>query len=447
MQSLIAGRKSGGLKASDPLIEFVQNALEEDCGSDHDDGGRKTGTVAYGHSLREIFRRIEPLTHPSRCSEMRELIPGVGRFHASLPLVDALQEYDSYTRLTQRRFVPPTFREIRHILNVAAIEATVRGEDSVRLVTLDADETIYSDGGTVSHDSPMIPLISRLLTSGVRVSLVTAAGYSDASRYEQRLGGLLRAFELAIELGADPCFLDRFFVMGGEANYFLVTELDGRRRGDGTKASDCKSSSEAAGTSKSTGAGETEGRTASEVQTAGRNEYPVAGPFSQLRVRFRMVPPEEWKDGRGVRWPHEKVGDLLDKAEACLVETATRLGLDVRVIRKERAVGIVRADESEGSRLPYEVLEEISLATQHALRGHEVPHCVFNGGADAFVDVGHKALGIRAVQAYAEAAPRSTLHFGDRFTRTGNDRKARAVASGVWVADPSETELFLKLLI
>lgn len=233
MSMFAVGRKSGGLKASDPLIDFILNELQTSAAPvDGESSLPPSIPVAktYGDALRAILGRIEPLTHPERTDAIRKQVPGVGRFHVPLPLVDALVEYDSYTRLLHRCFVAPTFREIRHILNIAAIDATVRGEDGVRLVTLDADETIYSDGGTVSPDSPMVPLISRLLTSGVRVSLVTAAGYTDPTRYEQRLSGLLRAFELAIELGADPCFLDRFFVMGGEANYFLVTELEGRPR-------------------------------------------------------------------------------------------------------------------------------------------------------------------------------------------------------------------------
>lgn len=45
------------------------------------------------------------------------------------------------------------------------------------MVTFDADDTIYEDGGTVSRGSPMVDIIVRLLRAGVIVSLVTAAGY------------------------------------------------------------------------------------------------------------------------------------------------------------------------------------------------------------------------------------------------------------------------------
>ena len=76
-----------------------------------------------------------------------------------------------------------------------------------------------------------------------------------------------------------------------------------------------------------------------------------------------------------------------------------------------------------------------------------VPHCAFNGGRDVFIDIGHKALGIRALQARIGAAPAATVHFGDRFTRTGNDLRARDVANTLWVTGPAETEYLLTLLL
>jgi IMP and pyridine-specific 5'-nucleotidase len=34
---------------------------------------------------------------------------------------DALAEYDSFSHISQRRYVPPNFAEIRHILNIAQV--------------------------------------------------------------------------------------------------------------------------------------------------------------------------------------------------------------------------------------------------------------------------------------------------------------------------------------
>lgn len=160
--------------------------------------------------------------------------------------------------------------------------------------------------------------------------------------------------------------------------------------------------------------------------------------------------------------------------QATLRKTASALGLDISIIRKERAVGacavcclcrgkcrdaklsrgsplhrVCAADPSgmirnQDRRFSYEVLEEIALAVQDALKHLGVPHCAFNGGNDAWVDVGNKALGIRALQSFMGGKPHQTLHVGDRFTRTGNDTRAREAANSVWVSDPRETNFVMR---
>jgi IMP and pyridine-specific 5'-nucleotidase len=56
-------------------------------------------------------------------------------------------QYNTRTHLLHRRFVPPTFKEVRHIINIA----TVHGVAPVlKMVTFDADDTIYEDGGTAN---------------------------------------------------------------------------------------------------------------------------------------------------------------------------------------------------------------------------------------------------------------------------------------------------------
>ena len=83
--------------------------------------------------------------------------------------------------------------------------------------------------------------------------------------------------------------LDRFFVMGGECNYLLTVD-------------------------------------ASRPQT------------------LRYLPKETWMSDDMLAWADDDIKRLLDHAEALLVETATRLNVDVSVIRKERAVGVVSAE-------------------------------------------------------------------------------------------------------
>lgn len=39
------------------------------------------------------------------------------------------------------------------------------------------------------------------------------------------------------------------------------------------------------------------------------------------------------------------------------------------------------------------------------------------------------------------------LHVGDRFTQSGNDKAVRDCCSILWVANPEETDFFIKLLL
>jgi len=343
----------------------------------------------------------------SSSSELARLCAGVGRVFLPLDLVGALRRYDASFHITERRFILPSFKEVREILNLA----TVSSLGGVELVTLDADDTIYSDGGVLAADSPMIVLVARLLGLGVAVSLVTAAAYPGApERFERRLAGLLAALAFAIECGApaEP-LLSRFFVMGGECNQLLR----------------CRCVADA-----------------------------VDG--ARPRVVLEELPAEAWKAHRGVRWNHASVSALLDAAQGELEERARALRLEVDVVRKERAVGVVASagSASAAARLTYENLEELALAVQARLGAGGVagafggiPYCAFNGGHDVFVDVGNKALGVRTLQSLLGVAQTATVHLGDRFTRTGNDERTRSVASTLWVAGPHETEYLLTLLV
>ena len=53
----------------------------------------------------------------------------------------------------------------------------------------------------------------------------------------------------------------------------------------------------------------------------------------------------------------------------------------------------------------YEILEEIALSVQHSLADESLPFCAFNGGADVFVDVGNKLLGLYALQKFLGLSP------------------------------------------
>jgi IMP and pyridine-specific 5'-nucleotidase len=321
------------LKEEDPMIELIRDWIIRP----HD------LSAGLQLSVLEVFQVIQDMiaehVMDADDSRLRKLLPSINRIFLPLDLVRAVKEYDTRKHLLARKRVPPTFKEVRHILNLATVHAIA---SKLKLVTFDADDTIYEDGGTISATSGMVKVIVELLRRGVVVSLVTAAGYpGNPGRYEERLRGILDALESCTKEERA-----RFLVMGGECNYLLETY---------TKAS-------------------------------------CGG-----KVFLRDIDGHLWKDGRGVRWLEDDITELLDSAEKTLRETTQVLHMEAMILRKERAIGIVN---TTSKRYTYEDLEEICLTLQHELKHCNVPFCAFNGGNDVWVDVGNKALGIQALQKY-----------------------------------------------
>ena len=212
--------------------------------------------------------------------------------------------------------------------------------------------------------------------------------------------------------------------------------------------------------------------TARAVAASPSTQLPSFSPHSH---RLAFVPDGEWKSPEMASWTPEEIERLLDAAQAALEEGAARLRLPVRVIRKERAVGVLPLAPTV-----YEVLEDLAISVQVELAGGKrwegekdksnrgrrreseiesesssnssssyplLPFCAFNGGGDVFVDVGNKSLGLDALKAYLQLSPSQVLHVGDRFTASGNDSATRDCCSILWVANPEETDFFIKLLI
>lgn len=75
-------------------------------------------------------------------SKLKLLIPSVGVFFTPLLLEEAFEYQDQQRRISSRRFVPPSFNDIRLILNSAQILSLVRG-GPLQLVTFDGDVTLY----------------------------------------------------------------------------------------------------------------------------------------------------------------------------------------------------------------------------------------------------------------------------------------------------------------
>jgi len=365
-------KRKGRLKEQDKLIEFIIN-------------------MSQTHAPLETMDKVENWVNEHRLnpfnSKLKRLIPEIGAFHTPLPLVRALEEYDEFFALSLRQYVPPNFAEIRHILNMAQVHAIA---PTLRLVTFDADGTLYEDGQHIEQDSVMIALIMELMERGIDVAIVTAAGYPDEpEKFEARVHGLLSAFKKK-QLPDDV--RNRFHIMGGECNYLLnVTP-----------------------------------------------EY-----------HLEFVPGQQWKCDYMMSWKEDDIAATLDAAETLLVENAKLLQIPVQLIRKARAVGIVPTVSTI-----YEVLEELAIRLQvgleEAMGGdgrNAVPFCAFNGGNDVFCDIGDKSYGLQSLMTYLHCQAGEVMHVGDRFTSSGNDNAARELCSILWVAAPEETAFFMELLL
>jgi hypothetical protein len=137
--------------------------------------------------------------------------------------------------------------------------------------------------------------------------------------------------------------------------------------------------------------------------------------------------------------------DVLSAAKSALTEGARRLKLDVKLVEKERSVGLV--PKNPAKRIAYEMWEDLALHVQEKLKPLPIPTCAFNGNLDVFVDIGDKKHGVLALQGYLGVEKDQTMHFGDRFTATGNDVAVREVALTIWVANASETCEMLAVML
>ncbi|KAI8475916.1 MAG: IMP-specific 5'-nucleotidase-domain-containing protein [Monoraphidium minutum] len=358
-------RRKGHLKEQDKLIEYIRHMHE---------------THTCEEAMFKIERWIADHRRDPRRSRLKRIVPTVGSFFTPLRLVDAFREYDAFFHLSRRRYIPPNFAELRHVLNIAQVHAST---EALRLITFDADGTLYADGAHIQQDSEMIRLVVSMMRLGVHVAIVTAAGYpGDASKFEGRIEGLLSAFR---RLKLPPSVAGRFHLMGGECNYLL------------------------------------------RVNTT--------------TYGLEFVPDEEWQTSEMRAWREDDIRATLDEAQSLLSEGASRLMMPVSVIRKTRSVGVVPRGQTI-----YEVLEDLAITVQQQLITN-LPFCAFNGGNDVFVDIGNKSIGLDALMRYLGAGPTEVLHVGDRFTDSGNDAATRDVCSIVWVANPEETAFFIRMLL
>lgn len=224
-----------------------------------------TGADTFSHFEMLIDEHIVSSPDARTPSRLKQLVPTVGRFHTRLPLRKAFEAYNEKHRLTKRKHITISFNEIRHILNLAQVMALAgieasknpksstvdlksrmssndsidEGDDAQdrpafkspeddfvgpKLITFDGDQTLYSDGANFESNRQLAHFLYLLLTHGVTVAVVTAAGYEYITeKYEYRLSGLLLYFQ---EKGLSEKDCQRFYLFGGECNYLLqVSDL------------------------------------------------------------------------------------------------------------------------------------------------------------------------------------------------------------------------------
>ncbi|KAL4998370.1 IMP-specific 5'-nucleotidase 1 [Aspergillus recurvatus] len=385
----------------DQLIEWIKGllavpfVLHSQPTAVQEEDATKLAEVAHDTHQRyaEIFSDVERLLNDhidhelsgaAGKSKLKLLVPTVGTFFTRLYLKEAFEYQDEQRFISRRRFVAPSFNDVRLILNSAQLLGLVHTK-GLDLVTFDGDVTLYDDGANLSADSPIIPRVIRLLRQGIKVGIVTAAGYTDEAKYYERLQGLLDVLCDTPDLTDEQ--RSALIVMGGESNYLF--------------------------------------------------RYDASSPY-----RLAYVPRDNWVIGEMATWKEEDITQLLNIAESSLRACVANLNLPVSVLRKDRAVGVFPKNKG---RLSREQLEETVLVVQNTVErsqvGSRLPFCAFNGGNDVFVDIGDKSWGVRACQQYFRGIdPSRTLHVGDQFLSAGaNDFKARLASTTAWIASPAET--------
>ncbi|TVY28524.1 IMP-specific 5'-nucleotidase [Lachnellula hyalina] len=152
-------------------------------------------------------------------SKLKLLVPSIGTFFTRLPLADAFIYQDKKRFISSRRFVPPSFNDVRLILNTAQLMG-VTAAGPVDLATFDGDVTLYDDGQSLESSNPVIERILYLMSKDTKIGIVTAAGYTEAEKYYGRLHGLLDAVKASTILS--PAQKQNLIIMG---QYTPVNDL------------------------------------------------------------------------------------------------------------------------------------------------------------------------------------------------------------------------------
>ena len=354
-----------------------------------------TAHQGYADILRDVEALIQDqINHqgrPKARSKLSMLVPSVGMFFTPLALEAAFLYQDSIRAISSRRFVPPSFNDIRLILNTAQIMSLT----DLKLLTFDGDVTLYEDGGSLQGNPPVVSRLLHFLSKDVKIGIVTAAGYTDPSKYYDRLSGLIEAIQCSQDL--TPEQKRGLMIMGGESNFLFVFD-------------------------------------------------------ERAEHGLRYIHRRDWIMPVMESWSEPAIQSLLSVAEKAFRGCIATLHLPAEVLRKERAVGIF---PKLGCKFTREQLEETVLVVQQVVEMAPevieggIPFCAFNGGNDVFLDIGDKSLGVQGCQKwFGGIKPANTLHVGDQFlSGGGNDFKARSACTTAWIASPEETVSLLDEMI
>ncbi|KAJ2709418.1 IMP 5'-nucleotidase, partial [Coemansia sp. D1744] len=117
----------------DNLIEFIKGMLLTPFVlHPHDEESKATQEQENANRYAGIFGSIEMLIDEHRellqagiptHSRLAKLVPSIGTFFTRLPLEAAFRHINRTNRISARKHVPPSFNDIRRILNMAQVMA------------------------------------------------------------------------------------------------------------------------------------------------------------------------------------------------------------------------------------------------------------------------------------------------------------------------------------
>ncbi|KAJ3394330.1 IMP 5'-nucleotidase [Lobulomyces angularis] len=355
-------------------------------------------------------------------SRLTQLVPGVGKFFTGLPLKESFLDCNLKRSIASRTLVPPSFNDVRHILNFAQVKAIA---PTLKLITFDGDMTLYADGKDFARDSVLVALMIQLLAFDLYVAIVTAAGYgNDNVKYEKRLNGLLEGIQSSSALTMEQ--KKRFYVMGVTSNLVYIPEELYQPASMKLWSQDKKRIDTLLNVAHGCLIENCERMSITEKTQIIRKDKAVGV----------ICKP-------GFELSREQLDELALATQKRLNNfqhvQRVRLVYDV-VLPKKR-----KAEENEISQ----------LSAQN--RCEPIPFCAFNGGSDVWVDVGNKLIGVgyqkqqnkldvSVLMEKFQAVGNQTLHVGDQFLSTGNDISTRSACCTSWIVGPEETaELLTEL--